>query len=391
MHQTTEIIFSLSIILFLTNITRALSIKFKIPPVIGLILIGKALGPSLLNIVELNRTIEWIAQVGVLFLIFSAGIQTNLQKLKEDSKKASFPAIGGIIVPFLAGFILTYLFNHSLISSIIIGVIFTAASISVPLMTLIDIDKFNSTEGRCIVNSAIINDIFSILLISTLFSITMYQGSGSAYYTGFLPFLKILLFFLIAYLVGRYVIITVFTNNKRLNLESSLLSLSIAVILIYAWFAELLGLEAIMGALLSGFILGQTKAKQFIDSGITQVGKSLFVDIFFVSIGLGLNLRVLSFHPGYLILFIVLAMLSKFFGCFTGALISRFDTVRSLRIGAGLTPRGEVSLIISAAAFHRGLIDTELLSTTIIMVVITSVIAPFLIKLSYATTKKEAF
>ncbi len=391
MHQTTQIFFSLAVILIFTNIVRAISIKLRIPPVIGLILVGKLLGPSLLNIIELNLTIEVIAQIGVLLLIFSAGIQTNIKRLKEDSKKASFPAIGGIVLPFIGGFLITYLFNHDLTSSFIIGIIFAAASISVPLMTLIDIDKFNSVEGRCIVNSAILNDIFSIIIISILFSVAFYEGTASIYYSGLIPLLKITIYFVVTYIVGKYIIINLFINSKWLNLENSLLSLSIVFIFLYAWFAELLGLEAITGALLSGFFIGQTESRHFIDTGISQIGKSFFVDVFFVSIGLGINLRVLTFHPIFLVLFIFFAMFSKFIGSFLGALISRFDVTRSLRIGAGLIPRGEVSLIISSAAFQRGLISAELLSTTIIMVIVTSMIAPFLIKYSYVTTRKETF
>jgi Kef-type K+ transport system membrane component KefB len=130
-----------------------------------------------------------------------------------------------------------------------------------------------------------------------LFGIVLYQGDGPAYYSGLLPVVKVLIFFGVSYLVGKYFIINILANDKKLNLENSILSLSIAIILIFAWFAEMLGLEAILGALLSGFFIGQTKSRQFIDSGITQVGKSFFVDIFFVSIGLGINLRELSYHP----------------------------------------------------------------------------------------------
>ncbi len=389
MHYTTQIIFNLAIILFATNIIRALSTRYKVPPVIGLLLIGFVFGPSLFNIIKLDVTISWIAQVGVLFLIFSAGVQTNLKRLKDDSRQASLPSVGAIVFPFACGYLLTFLFTYSFVSSLVTGTIFAAASISIPLMTLIEIDRFKSTEGRCIVNVAIINDIVSIVLISVLMSVSI--NEGSIYYVALLPLLQIAFFFFVTFVIGKFILLNIYANSKRLNLENSLLSFSIALILLYAWFAELLGLEAIMGALICGFFIGQTSARHSIDSGITQLGKSFFVDVFFVSIGLGVNLRELSFNPLFLALFIMIAMISKFAGSFTGALLTRFDVTRSLRIGVGLIPRGEVSLIISAAAFNRGLISMEIQSMAILLVVISSIIAPFLIKLSYTSTKKETF
>jgi Kef-type K+ transport system membrane component KefB len=148
MHHTTQTIFSIAIILFFTNLTRAVSVKWKIPPVIGLLIIGKIIGPSFLNIIQIDPTINWIAQLGVLFLISVPVSRPILRRLKEDSKLASFPALGGILVPFAGGFLVTYLYNHNLTAGIVIGIIFSAASISVPLMTLIDIDKFKSAEGE---------------------------------------------------------------------------------------------------------------------------------------------------------------------------------------------------------------------------------------------------
>ncbi len=394
MNETMTLILQIAIVLFIANILRAVSIRLKIPPVISLIILGLALGPSLLNYLELSATVEWIAQIGILFLIFEAGIQTNLKKMREESKKAVLPALGGVILPFIAGFFLSNFFNYSFISSIFVGIIFAATSISISVITLIDIDKLKSIEGRCIVNSAIIDDILSILLISIVFGLAVETGSADTSLfsnTIFISIVKILSFFLIAFLVGLYLIPTLFHNSKRLYLENSIISISVAIIFIYSWFAEQSGLAAITGAFLAGVFIGQTEYQHEVNSEIAQVGKSFFVDFFFISIGLSLNLSVLSIPVFYLVLFIILAILSKAIGGYLGARFAKFDSTRSFRIGIGMIPRGEVALIIASMALHRNIIDLDILSTTVIMVLVTSVISPFLIKHSFSKLKKDTF
>ncbi len=388
-----HLVLQIALILFLANILRALSIKFKLPPVIALILLGIILGPSLLNYVSKSGIIEWLAQIGILFLIFEAGIQTNLSKIREESKKAITPALGGVLFPFIFGFILSYLFHYDFVASLFIGAIFTATSISISVITLMDIDKLKSIEGRCIVNSAIIDDILGILIISFIFGLSIEKTSSTAIYQSelFLAIIKIIFYFIIAFAVGLYILPAIFLNSKKLNLEGSVLSISVAIIFIYSWFAEMSGLAAITGAYLAGLFIGQTEYRNLINTGISQVGKSLFIDFFFIGIGLTLNLRVLTIKPLFLFLFVILAIISKFFGSATGARLANFDTTRAARIGFGMIPRGEVALIMASMGLNRELISVDVLSATVLMVIFSSLIAPFLIKYSYRKFKKETF
>ncbi len=388
-----KIILQLAVIILLTNIIRPLFLKIKFPPVIGLILLGIVLGPSLLNLSENTLIIRWISEAGVLFLMFNAGIEMNLNRLKKESVQAIFPAIGGIIIPLISGFSLSMIYGYSFVSSVLVGTIFTATSISVSLMTLIDVNKFNSIEGRCIVNSAIIDDIICIIIISLVFSISLHTGTGDYFIhkTLIISMLKIIMFFVVSYLVGRYIILNIILNIRRLSMDNAILSLVVALIFMFAWFAELLGLAALTGAFICGLIMGQTDYKDSVFTGINNLGRCLFIDIFFVSIGLGLNLKALNFKPLFQVLFILIAIFSKVLGSLIGALISRFGFTRALRIGIGMVPRGEVALIISFMAYHNNLIDIDILSTTIIMVIITSIATPILIKYSYSLTYKNTF
>jgi Kef-type K+ transport system membrane component KefB len=393
MNHAMDLVLQIAIILILAIIVRAVSIKLRFPPVIALIFLGIILGPTLLNFAEKKGTIEWIAQIGILFLIFEAGIQTNIKKIREESKKALSPALGGFILPFASGFLLSYFFNYGLFPSLLIGVIFTATSISISVITLMDIDKLNSIEGRCIINSAIIDHILGILVISLIFGISIEQTSYDAFHQSqlFQILLKISLYSIFAFIIGVYLIPIIYSNSKKLKLDGSILSLSIAIIFFYSWFAEISGLAAITGAYLAGLFINQTEFRTLVNNGISQLGKSFFIHFFFVGIGLTIQLRDFSIKPLYLTLFLLLAVISKFFGSAIGAKIVKFDTIRAVRIGSGVVPRGEIALIIASMGVRRNLISTDVLSATVMMVIVTSLISPFLIKYSYAKFKKETF
>lgn len=387
------LILKIAVILIAANIIRPLFLKLRLPPVIGLILLGVLLGPSLLHFAEKTETISWIAEIGVLLLIFNAGMETNLSGLKRESKLAAYPSLGGIILPFCTGYIFCVLFGYSALTSLMVGTIFTATSISISLMTLIEINKHNSIEGRCIVNSAIIDDILGIIIISFIFSI-LFVNTGSNLLIikdiG-LSVIKIILFFITSILAGKYVVQTLFRSKLFLSYQDLMPSITLAVLFLYAWFADILGLAAIIGAFVCGTIIGQTPLQRKIYTGMMHLGRSLFIDVFFVGIGLGLDLKLLTFKPLYQILFIVLAILSKIIGSSLGAMLARFDLTRSLRIGIGMVPRGEVALILSSIAYRKNLIDIDILSTTIILVIVTSLLTPFLLKNSFTLTKKKAF
>ncbi len=354
-----------------------------------MLLLGIVLGPTFLHLIEPGEVIKWIAKAGVLFLLFEAGLETNLKKIKEDSKQAMLPASGGIVLPFILGFLLSYLFSQNISQSLIVAVIFTATSVSVSVMTLLDLGKLKGLEGRCIVNSAIIDDIVGILLLTFIFGLTARTGVNETNLA--LSFGKIVIFFVIIFVLGIFVIQPFFHNLKKFLLENVVISLAIAIVFVYSWFAELTGLAAITGAYFAGLFLGQTQYKHAVQTGISNVGKSFFVDVFFVSIGLEFNLFRIDAHPLFLIGFILLAVLGKFFGCGLGARLTKFDAIRSFRIGAGMIPRGEVALIVANMALEKNLISIDVLSATILMVVVSALITPLLLKYGFMKLKKESF
>ena len=383
-----NILLKLALIIFFAKILGALSKKFKQPPVIGLLILGIILGPTVFDIVEPCEVIRWIGQIGVLFLLFEAGLETDIKKIKSESKQAFLPAIGGVTLPFVLGFGLSYFSRGSLEQNLVIGVIFTATSVSVSVMTLLDLGKLKGIEGRCIVNAAIIDDIIGILLLTIVFGLVGGDGNTSGIY---LSFGKIIVFFVVAIVIGMFVLKSFFINLRKFLLDNSVVSLAIAILLFYSWFAEEAGLAAITGAYFAGLFLGQTDYGNSIRSGVSTLGKSFFVDVFFVGIGLEFNLLELNAEPLFLILFTILAISGKIIGSGVGAKINRFDTIRAFRIGAGMVPRGEVALIVANMAAAKGMVGSDVLSATILMVIFSAVITPLLLKFGFTGLERKSF
>ena len=384
-----HILLHLAIIIFFSKILGAVAKKMKQPPVVGMLLLGIVLGPTLLHFIEPDEVIMWIAKVGVLFLLFEAGLETDIKRIKEDSRQALLPAFGGIALPFFLGFALIYFTNYNISQALIVGVILTATSVSVSVMTLLDLGKLKGIEGRCIVNSAIIDDIVGILLLTFIFGFTSGAGESGVGFT--ISIIKIFGFFIVAFLIGIFILQPFFLNLKKILLDNVVISLAIAVVLLYSWLAEMAGLAAITGAYFAGLFLGQTQHKHALNIGITNIGKSFFVDVFFVSIGLQFNFFKIEAEPTFLILFILFAIFGKMIGSGLGARLTKFDTVRSFRIGAGMIPRGEVALIVANMALVKGVISTDILSATILMVIVSALVTPLLLKFGFTKLKKSSF
>ncbi len=369
---------NLAFILIFSAVIRAISSKYKAPPVIGLLLLGVFLGPTFFNLIGYNEIIRWIGEVGVLFLLFQAGLETDMKRIRKESKQAFPPAVGGVLLPLITGAILIYYMTGDIAEALVVGVIMTATSVSVSVMTLYDLGKMKSIEGRCIVNAAIIDDVIGILLITVIFAV--FSKGEVSEGSQFLPFLKIIGFFVIVYLFGKYLVPGLFNNLKRLLLEQSVTTLAIAFIFVFAWLAEYAELAAITGSYFAGLFLGQTQQHHKISSNVEIIGKALFIDIFFVGIGLQFDLLDMKLNIWFLIVFNLLAIFSKMLGSGIGARLTGLDNIRAYRIGSGMIPRGEVALIVANMAMARHLISPEILSASIMMVIVTAVIPPIMLK-----------
>lgn len=391
MDQTIVII--LAIIIFFSKILSLIFSKIKLPPVLSIILLGLIAGPTGFNIIKIEfdkNILEFFSEMGVVLLLFLAGIETDIEQIKKSGKNATFIALGGVIIPLLIGFFLTYFFTHDVLTSSIMGLILTATSVSVSVMTLIDLNKLKTVEGNIIINSAIIDDIVGIILLSIFFAVSGAKGGGFS--TIIFSFIGMLIYFTSVFLIGIFIIPFISKLIAKYNQFVLVLPFAFFIILSYAFFAEKFEIAAITGAYFAGVFFSRTQLKQTIEEGINTIAHTLFIPVFFFFIGFQTDLSSfnLSFLP-YVALFVVTAFVGKLIGAGGTAKMLGFNWIRSLRIGSGMIPRGEVALIIATLALHteNPFISEKEFSAVIIVVILTTFVTPFLLKLGFFEKNKQ--
>jgi len=319
-------------------------------------------------------------------LLFISGLETSISKLKKTEKASTFVAFGGVILPLILGFLSGIFLSYSIVESVVIGLILTATSVGVSVRTLMDLNVLDTDVGATILGGAVIDDVIGIILL------TFAMGIGSlidAVWIG----IKIAIFFLVFLYIGLKVIDRVLLIGEKLILPKSFLSITLAVLFLYAFFADEAGISGIIGAFVAGIIIGQNVRSKNIIEDIKAIGYGFFIPIFFVYVGLNLwisgNIEISSY--GAIIIFIILiisvSIIGKIFGCGIGAKLSGMSNIESLQVGVGMIPRMELALIIVTAAISHGILTGEVahtfLLTTIILTIVTSIITPFLIKATF--------
>ena len=405
---TTENIFDVLLLVALALIfARILGYifdRFKQPAVVGEILAGVILGGIVLEffsgthlnlfdnkipLPNLNfNSFEFyiLAQIGILFLLFISGLEIRMSKLKKMERVSSFVAIGGVLVPLVLGFFSALFFDFSVQESIIIGLILIATSVGVTVRTLMDLHVLDTDVGATILGSAVIDDVIGIILLAFALGI---ESLMDAVWIG----TRIIIFFLIFLILGLKLIDKILNLGEKIQLPKALLSISLSVLLIYSFFADKAGISGIIGAFVAGILIGKTVDSHKIANDVKTVGYGLFVPLFFVWIGAdlwqnagsdGLSIATLGLFS---VIIIIVGIFGKIIGCGIGAKLAGMDNIESLQIGVGMIPRMELALIIASAAITHNLLtgDTaqKVLVTTVILIIVTTVITPFLIKATF--------
>ncbi len=371
----------LAVLLILAKISSDLSSRLKQPPILGLLLVGIILGPSVTNLIPSNEIIKTMGEIGVFILLFMAGLETDLNKMKKEGAISFTVASCGVSIPFLSGLGLTLLFGYNLPKALMLGTILTATSISVTVMTLWDIKKLDTLEGRTILSAAIIDDIMGILV---LIFISAFIGNGQV--TFFNSVSKLVLFFLISVLAGLLFIPACMKLSQQLKSNQSPMATSLGLMFIFACLAQYCGLAAITGAYMVGLFIGNIgnfHLKRELLTGFDTIGQSFFMSIFFINIGLEAQLKSIKGTIPFVILFILIAILSKIIGCTAGAKAFNLSMPESLRIGLGMVPRAEVALAISSIALAQKVIDQADFSMIVLLCLSTAIITPILLHLAF--------
>ncbi|MFH1677175.1 MAG: cation:proton antiporter [bacterium] len=366
----------------------------------------------------LEEVIKVLAELGVLFLMFLAGLETDMAVMKRVGKAALGAATGGVIAPFILGFLVTWLMipAHGIYTSIFTGTILCATSVSISAQTLKELHQLTSKEGTCILGAAVIDDIIGIILLSLVIAFNPVKIAGSGAHAKMYEILSnwvtmgmgiegtaanligiILLvlcmlgFFFIFYLFGNVFFERILNWTERLPVTEPKLAFAMGLGLFFAWAAEYIGaVAAITGTYLAGVLIGQTSHRHELTEKIGIITYGFFVPIFFVNIGLEANILTLGGNMAWFTLAIcVAAILGKIVGSLVGAKMSGFSLAESIRVGTGMVSRGEVGLIVASVGLSAGIINKEVFSVMIVMVLVTTLVTPIGLKLVFPRGKDK--
>lgn len=376
------------LILVFTKIGGIISRKLKMPEVLGALVAGVILGPVVLNFVHYDNDIKLLSNLGVIMLMFLAGLETNIEEFKKAGFSSLIIAIAGIIFPLVLGTLGAYLFFNNFWSNIFIGVILTATSVSITVETLKELGKLNTTAGITILGSAVIDDILGLVLISIVLALAQ-SSTSNATTSGTLSILyvliKIILFCLLSIIALIYVpkYENKFISHIKPNRE--FLTFSIALTILIAYIAELLGISAITGSYICGLILSPLTHKEYLERSVKAISSAFLSLIFFASVGIEANLKGVNLKVFYitLVMFII-AVAGKLIGCSGAARLIKMSKSEALQIGTGMISRGEVAIITSNIGLQKGIISEEIFLPTLIVVILTTIITPILLKLTFS-------
>ena len=390
METTIELFKDLAIIILAAKVCGILAAKLKAPQVVGEIIAGLLIGPSILGLVEQSDILAAMAEIGVVLLMFGAGLETNLKELLKTGPKALLIAIVGVFVPLAGGTLLYGAFygsseigSEGFYRAVFIGTIMTATSVGITVQTLKELGHLKSEIGTLIVSAAIIDDVIGIIVLTFVIGMKNpdSQPLDVVKNTG-LFFLFCVLAGIICYYIFKYI-------DKRHPHQRRIPILGLALCMVMAYCAEhFFGIADITGAYVAGLILCNLRDSDYIAEKMDISSYMLFGPVFFASIGLKTEFS--GFTPELLIfslLFVAVALLTKIIGCGLIAKIFRYNMRDSLKVGVGMMTRGEVALIVAQKGLSVGLLDPVYFTSVILLIIVSSILTPIFMKLLFRGEK----
>ncbi len=389
--ETIEILRQLAIIIIFAKLLGLVARRLHAPQVVGEIVAGLLIGPSIFGWVQSSQFLSGMAEIGVIMLMFNAGLGTNINELKKSGVKATLIACAGVFVPLVLGTILFMTFygfdkigSEQFYKALYIGTILTATSVSITVQTLKELGKLSSFVGTTVTSAAIIDDVIGIIVLTVvigfkdpstnLVSVIIHTalffvfacGAGFIFYKIFKLFEK------------RYV------HTRRIPIVGLALAFSFSYIA-----QKFFNVADITGAYIAGVILCTTKDSSYISRKMDINSYMLFGPIFFASIGLQTNIRTIDTSILiFSVAFVIVGMLSKIIGCAGISRIIGFSGINSLIIGCGMMTRGEVALIVAQRGLAAGLLEHEFFTSVILLIIISSLVTPLVLKALYSRKKE---
>lgn len=381
-------------ILLSARILGEVAAYFGAPPVIGELLAGILIGPSVLGWVEMNELIHILAEFGVILLLFQVGLETDTDKLIESGAKSALVAVGGFVAPFVLGYLLCdWLFNLPLLVCLFVGGTLTATSIGITVRTLTDLGKQNSKEGQITLGAAVLDDILGVILLAVLYDFSVSGEIGLQHLLKTLGFIGA--FFIFAPVLAKYLSRAIEKVYLKAASPGLLPTIMVSIVLFFAWLAHIVGAPELLGGFAAGLALSRrfslpfglaARARpQFAKDVVDEMRPivHLFAPIFFVSVGLSLDFRGFDWSSGFFWWFslclAIIAILSKF----AGAIFISEPLPRRIAVGMAMVPRGEVGLIFAGLGSAAGVFSGQIYTALILVIAYTTLASPFWIKLFY--------
>ena len=386
--ETYKFLLDLALILLSTKLLGLVTRKFNMPQVVGALLAGLILGPGMFNVISQTDFIQKTAEVGVVVLMFCAGMETDVTELKKSGKASFVIALIGVIVPLIGGYLVAAAFNRPgllesdatcsiFLQNVFIGVILTATSVSITVETLKELGKLKTHSGNAILGAAVIDDILGIIALTVITSMADSSVKISV------VLLKIVGFFVFAAVAGYlfYQFYSRWSNRSNVGLQRHTI-VAFVFCLVMAYVAEeFFGVADITGAYIAGIIISMTQKEPYLASRFDIVSYLYLSPIFFASIGLKVVLpKMNGTVVAFAAVLTIVAILTKVIGCGLGAKLCHYKNYQAIRIGVGMISRGEVALIVASKGEALGLMGTQLMGPVVIVVIITTIIAPILLK-----------
>jgi Kef-type K+ transport system membrane component KefB len=373
------------------------SLRLGQPAVLGELLAGLLLGPTLLDVLHwplfggghLAETVHHLANLGVLLLMFIAGLEVDFEAMMRSGRPAVLSGVLGVVTPIILGMLVALPFGLTGQQGFVLGLVLAATSVSISAQTLLELKVLRSRVGIALLGAAVVDDVLVILLLSLF--IALVGGGGGILAVGWVV-IRMVLFLVAAIWLGGRLIPRLAALVERLPISEGVMALAIVITLLFSWGAEYLGgIAAITGAFLAGLLFARTPLRLEIEAGMHTVAYSWLVPIFFVSIGLDANARALG-RGGwpFALAIVAIAVVSKILGSGLGARLGGFSNKDALRLGIGMTSRGEVGLIVAAIAQEAGLIDEGIFASVVIMVLATTLVTPLMLRAAYPRKSSSA-
>lgn len=399
MSLSLQILLCIAVVIVTAKLAATASSRLGLPLVLGELLAGVLLGPSLINIwgqhwlapidgagVSAAGIFKIFADIGVVLLMFVAGLETDLTMMRRTVGPAFWAATGGVVLPMAGGYLLAKAYGFGTAESVFIGTILTATSVTITAQTLMNLNRLRSKVGSTILGAAVIDDVLGLIVLSAVIALAPQMTQhGSVSWGGLgMIVVRMTVCLLSLVLIGPWLTKWALKLAGRLHGHHTEVAVALALAMAMAFHAQWLGgMAAITGSYLAGLFVAATPQRDKVSQEVHPMLNSFFGPVFFVSIGMEVNAWHISGRVSFFLLLLAIAVFGKIAGCGVGALCNGFSGRDSMTVGVGMIPRGEVGLITASLGWAAGLVTRDLYVQSVALVLLTTLMTPGLLRLMF--------